>query len=525
ALAIMFQYREYGSKKMVVRLIGAAILVNFSLAIGFVFINFSNTVTKFFLSSSTTGIGSGELGKTISGALDAQQLVLDSGSTEGSKPPTPPSPGEGQSGLSLFATKTLAAIVSFIFTAAFFFIATLTMLAFALMLLIRYVALSLLLIISPIAWLLWVIPDMSGKFKEWWSRFLKWTFFAPAVSFFMYIALIFAKELDQVSGGSIGVGAGFSADLNRIVQTGSNMFITVGMMLGGIYVANQMGIKGAQGAMSIAKSAKGTVQGYAKGAAGGAAGAAAGAAGTGVRKTYDKLMASRRDDKGRPWLQRKAENYSGMPIVGKAFSGVAGASANAKERLEEDYEDYKDQYEDMSGKRNAQALNRKFTQMNDERIAALASNAIEKGSWDDLDQETQKKAMNSLDKIGKLDELIKVRPDLALGEEIDDNISNLSQDIREEIEKAMNKLNPNDAPDIDSSSLDNQAVTLNLSNSHLGKIGSENPNLAKEVWEQVKDMYDKNTDPQSQFKIPQEEQDKLDRIIDYFDENSNYKSI
>jgi len=128
--------------------------------------------------------------------------------------------------------------------------------AFAFMLMVRYVTLALLLILAPLAWLFWVIPDLEGMFKNWWHSFFKWVFFAPAVSFFIYIALESAKGLANASAATAATGGNFiSGALKNIMVQGSQMILLSGLMIGGLIAAQKMGVYGANGAIGIAKRA------------------------------------------------------------------------------------------------------------------------------------------------------------------------------------------------------------------------------------------------------------------------------
>jgi hypothetical protein len=65
ALATIVRFRDYEAKQLLPRLIGAAILVNFSLAIPSIFINFSDVLSNYFLNK--IGLEQNEQGN-ISGA-------------------------------------------------------------------------------------------------------------------------------------------------------------------------------------------------------------------------------------------------------------------------------------------------------------------------------------------------------------------------------------------------------------------------------------------------------------------------
>src|SRR3989344_5568912 len=80
AFAVILRFREYGTQKLLFRLIAAAILVNFSLTIAGVFIDFTQVITNFFWSriSEQTAIGS-----SLMTALNPQKLFASTKTPSG----------------------------------------------------------------------------------------------------------------------------------------------------------------------------------------------------------------------------------------------------------------------------------------------------------------------------------------------------------------------------------------------------------------------------------------------------------
>ena len=245
ALATIIRYQDYGAKKLLPRLIGAALLVNFSLSLAGVFIGFSHVITRYFFNAVAEKDNIFDLVETLSGAFDPQALF-----TEPSEP-EPVDPDEEAGGLSGFGTAVLMNITGLFFVVIFTFTASFVLLAFALMLLIRYVALSFLMILAPIAWLFWVIPSLDSQFSKWWSKFLKWVFFAPAVSFFFYLALVSVGKMKQGAGAVTSAQFFKNGFLSAMMQQGARMAILIGLLIGGLIVADSMGTTGAKGAMSL----------------------------------------------------------------------------------------------------------------------------------------------------------------------------------------------------------------------------------------------------------------------------------
>lgn len=252
AVATILRYETYGNKKILIKLIGAAILVNFSLTIAGVFIDFSHVVTNFFFQKISTNPF--ELASSIAGAFNPQSFV--------GIPQTATAP-EGSNILETLFVGTASLVFVIVFTAlgAFALIAT------AGMLFLRYLWLTFLLILAPIVWLFWVIPALESQWNKWWNKFFQWVFFAPAVSFFIYLALLstqFLSATDPIYGDANKIFGGLTEQIGNIAAKGAQMTVLVGILLGGLIVAQKMSITGAKGAVG---GAKGLIGGVGKWAA------------------------------------------------------------------------------------------------------------------------------------------------------------------------------------------------------------------------------------------------------------------
>lgn len=250
ALATILRREQYGAQKLLPRLIGAAILVNFSLAISGLLINFSQAITNFFFSKIS--INPILLFSSLAGALDPQQLLNFK------------SPVDAITG---FGTASIMIAISPYFITIFNLIAILVLLTLAFMLIIRFFYLSFLLIISPIVWLFWVIPSLSGQFSKWWNKFFDWLFFAPAVSFFIYLAFTSIDSLKR--GTSIGEGARNLIEANvdptiaNLFVPGVNMILISGMLIAGLIAAKSMGIQSANGTIKLLGNVSNKAKGWA----------------------------------------------------------------------------------------------------------------------------------------------------------------------------------------------------------------------------------------------------------------------
>ena len=154
---------------------------------------------------------------------------------------------------------TLLDFSSILFSVAFLIIGTIALFSFAGMLFVRYVYLGILIILMPIAWVSWIFPNLhmpgGHPFKEWWENFIKWLLFGPVAMFFFWLS-VKAVNLPE---GAISIsaddfaGSGWSPALAQAASVIGDEIIVIGLMIGGLIVANKMGITGSKAAMAGVK--------------------------------------------------------------------------------------------------------------------------------------------------------------------------------------------------------------------------------------------------------------------------------
>lgn len=253
AIATILRYQEYAAKSTLAKLIAVALLVNFSLMGAGVFVDFSNMLTNFFITKATGGT-SWSASENWSFATKIAG-VFNLGSTLKVK--------SADSGLSIKGllegafTAVVAWIASLFFVIIFTLLLAFVLFALAIMFLIRYIALNVLLVLVPLACLFWVIPATKSLWEKWWSNFMRWILFAPAASFFLFLALrtvIKFNEITNTPAGEAFLAGGETkntqqfaglVNYNLPVQIANGVML-VGFVLGGLMVANSLGITGAK---------------------------------------------------------------------------------------------------------------------------------------------------------------------------------------------------------------------------------------------------------------------------------------
>ena len=263
AFGTIFDVNRYTWKDLLGPFLVAALLVNFSLVIGKYVIQIGNGLAQVFLTQIGTfstslanglNIQAGIPSSTVLGrAIDAFQAATVNNPTQ--------------------------VFVNFIGGFFFLIISLFVLLASLLFTLIRIPVLWLLLIVSPLAWVSYILPNTRTMWSKWWNYLISWTFFLPVYLFFLMIAVGFianrgglvGMQNAAINGLTIGPGAA----VNNFVM----WLLTIIFMVGGIIYSFKVGSLAANGV----GAAMGKIQGGLQRVSGYSALA------TGVRKTKERI--------------------------------------------------------------------------------------------------------------------------------------------------------------------------------------------------------------------------------------------
>lgn len=294
ALATILRSQTYGIKQVLWKLVVAAISVNFALVISGIILNFSSQFTNYFVDAVNGSAGADytRFVNQLTGTFDPQislkpppadnladadcisryagsptmAVICDYGKQFWEK---------SNNILSLKALDNFTAnVLNMVLSVAFLFVITFTLFALAILLLIRYAYIGILLILAPLAWLMWIFPNFKHLFSKWWSNFLRWSFFPAIVTFFLYLAILtntgvnktnylkkFQAPSGAISAGTISannIQETAAATLTRtpefIAVIGEKVILIV-LALGGLFAANSLSIVGASVAMGAIKGA------------------------------------------------------------------------------------------------------------------------------------------------------------------------------------------------------------------------------------------------------------------------------
>ncbi len=177
-ISTIIGYEKFNAKKMLPTLIIVALLINFSFMFCVFLIDFSNVFSDYFYHSMTQG-GHWRwksLGDLLSFKASFDQLY--------------------QANLRMSTGDSFALLggaLAGMFIKTFMAIILVVVIGGAVVLFfIRFVVLSILIIIAPIAWVFMVLPsdiDTQNVFNKWLGSFTKWLMFAPTMMFFLWLAI------------------------------------------------------------------------------------------------------------------------------------------------------------------------------------------------------------------------------------------------------------------------------------------------------------------------------------------------
>lgn len=280
-IATSLRLRDYEAKKLLFPLIAIAILINFSALFSGIIIDASNFVMH---GLNQGGQSPYESARVMRNTIGCTLNTLGRAAAS-------------QNNVPLFAQYYGLGIFLWI---VFDFAIALAIVIY----LARYVILTMLFILSPLAFVFWVFPQSKKLWTSWWDHFLKWCF--------------------------IGIGLSFSFFLASKVLTAGNIFSDATMRLFLALIFIIIGIKMTTKSTGLASMASGAIMGLAGGAAGMAWGASKAIGGAGA-KSLDKLTGNKVSG-----ALQNAKSRAGRFAEWAGWKGEGSALMNDQKRVDEE---------------------------------------------------------------------------------------------------------------------------------------------------------------------------------------------
>jgi hypothetical protein len=240
------------AKQTLVSLIMAALLVNFSLFISKFVVDFSNRLAS----------------EVAIAAFPADDSVFDSTENIGGNIRTQRVNVADTFFAHMGIAETLnadQAVInntnapwSYIFgSAIFYLIAAFVFAAGGVMLMIRFVALSIFMVLSPFMFLGWVFPGMQGWTSKYWKGFLGRAFYAPVYIVLLFFAGTILQNFFGTRGSmtndfAFGIqSAGGQQTFNPLISILGAFALSCAFLIAAVQVAGKMSADGAGGVMRV----------------------------------------------------------------------------------------------------------------------------------------------------------------------------------------------------------------------------------------------------------------------------------
>lgn len=250
-------------KKLIVRVIVVAILINFSLFFTKVIIDTSNIMAVTFYDAIAPGALNGTA-KSLGGKTGIANSLMDPLKI------TTLWKVDGLEGTQMLVIGIMGTIFSLIAAFVFFSI--------AIMFVIRFVVLIFTLILSPLAFMAFILPQLDKYRKQWWDALSGQAFFAPIYFLLTWIVIIIARGLltsipgsgtiKEAITGSVGADGKTLVPLDGSIRLVMNFIIMIVLLIASLITAKEWANKAGPGVTGLTKWAMGAAGGATLGMAG-----------------------------------------------------------------------------------------------------------------------------------------------------------------------------------------------------------------------------------------------------------------
>jgi len=246
------------TKKLIVNIVVVAILINFSLFFTKTVIDASNVLAVTFYDAIAPSALRSNLSLGLSGSLMEPLMITSLMKT----------------GPNAFAGKQL--IIVGIMGTIVVLIAAFVFFAVAIMFVIRFVVLIFVLILSPLAFMGFILPQLNKYKDQWLDALLGQAFFAPIYFMLTWIVIIVSRglltntggEMSTVFTGIVGLDGNVKSPEPASIALLVNFIIMIVLLIASLIIAKQWADKAGHGVPGLTKWAMGAAGGASFGLAG-----------------------------------------------------------------------------------------------------------------------------------------------------------------------------------------------------------------------------------------------------------------
>ncbi|MDP3769421.1 MAG: hypothetical protein U1A25_03175 [Candidatus Sungbacteria bacterium] len=307
----------------------------------------------------------------------------------------------------------------------------------------RIIAMAFLGILAPAAFFLLIFPMSAGKkmFDDWLHNLLRWSFVAPTFYFLFYISLLILDTMTKAPAlQTTGSGAiPFSANVLAMLP----LVVFLAFLVQTIKLTKKMGGEYAAMAIDMGKKITGAALAVGTGVAtAGGSLAATAALGAAARATQ-------------PAVTGAMDRLSNRPILGKLTAPATNAIRSYYSSQDREINDMKATYQSTPPKLLSQQIRSTTTFLSAKKKVAMAEALHEQGpgAFDNLKADEQSKVLNLSRQFGREDRLLKARLDLATKDLVPNAV-----DDHDAKRKIYNKLKPEEKSKISKYALEDAEV-------------------------------------------------------------------
>src|SRR3989338_8917985 len=226
-----------------------ALFINFSLFITKAIVDGTNIVALHFYNlmkdpASTTNADAGISGAFMNG-LKLQTLFDSKELGQGGKTDTAAAILKADLNTAKHVSEWNIVLVG-VFGSIFLVVTAFVFFAAAILFIIRAITLIMLMILSPLAFVAWILSGASGLASKWWSTLWSQAFFAPL---YMALAYVVVATINSPAFGAnlnnLSFAAAFTSTSGGVhTSLIFNFLLLIGLMIGCLIVAQSLGAKG-----------------------------------------------------------------------------------------------------------------------------------------------------------------------------------------------------------------------------------------------------------------------------------------
>ena len=238
AIATILKIESYSYKKMLGRLVLMAVLVNFSKTISLLFIDFAQVLMMTFVNGfQAAGGGNFVTALGLTKIFDFRTNLAS----------------ENMNDFGVAGAYLLGLIM--------ILISTVVVGMMLIILVMRTIVLWILIVLSPLAFFLSIIPQAKKYADQWWSMFTEYVLVGPILAFFLWLSLVSVTSLSPTDKPRF-VDDTFKTQQNvGITEVGTqdniiSFIIAIGMLVGGLTMTGKMGVIGAGIGIGVLAGAK-----------------------------------------------------------------------------------------------------------------------------------------------------------------------------------------------------------------------------------------------------------------------------